>query len=186
MTSLPQRLLSAVTLSAFSALFLAGVAGCSHLSPTTTNHTADTTKTGNLLIHPKTITPSVQAVIGDYVSEGYAKRAQGYDWVAVMVRADDNDKDKINIKVRARSDIKNPTCSFDGSATLMGQDQAHGVVFQTTGSDNMAFFQFKKDKFGNDKLVIDSQDKYTLNYFCSGGGSIVGTYQKLESALELH
>jgi len=35
-------------------------------------------------------------------------------------------------------------------------------------------------------LSIDSQDKYALNYFCSGGGSIVGEYQKLEGDLELH
>ncbi|WP_367105850.1 hypothetical protein [uncultured Psychrobacter sp.] len=181
MTSLLQRLLSAVTLSAFSALFLAGVAGCSHTSPTTTADTTTTSKANNIVMHPKTLTPAMQTVIGDYVSEGYAKRSQGYDWVAVMVRADDNNKDGINISVRARSDVKKPTCTFDGSATLMGQDKAHGVVFQTTANDSKVFLQFK-----DEQLTIDSEDKYALNRFCSGGGSIVGAYQKLEGGLELN
>ena len=63
----------------------------------------------------------------------------------------------------------------------MGQDDAHGVIFQSNINDSTAFFQFK-----DDTLSIDSQDKYALNYFCSGGGSIVGEYQKLEGDLELH
>lgn len=126
-------------------------------------------------------TPAIQKVVGDYASLGYDKRAQGNDWVGVMVRADEvNDGDQINIKVRARSDIKNPTCHFDGKATLMGQDKAHGVIFQTPVNDSMAFFQFK-----DGKLTIDSQDKYALNQFCSGGGTLVGDYQKLSSDLEL-
>ena len=126
-----------------------------------------------------TITPAVQAVVGDYASEDYAKRAQGYDWVGVMIRSDDNEQ--IDIKVRARSDIKKPTCQFDGKATFMGQDDAHGIIFQSKVNDSTAFFQFK-----DDKLTIDSQDKYALNYFCSGGGTIVGEYQKLAGQLELN
>ena len=125
------------------------------------------------------VTPAVQAVIGDYADEGYEQRAQGYDWVGAIIRADGNDK--ISIKVRARSDIKKPTCQFDGQATLMGQDDAHGIIFQSKVNDSMAFFQFK-----DDKLTIDSQDKYALNYFCSGGASLVGSYQKLAGNLELN
>lgn len=126
-------------------------------------------------------TPAIKMVVGDYASLGYDKRAQGNDWVGVVVRADDvNDGDQINIKVRARSDIKNPTCHFDAKATLLGQDKAHGVIFQTTVNDSRAFFQFK-----DGKLTIDSQDKYALNQFCSGGGTLVGDYQKLSSDLEL-
>ena len=125
-----------------------------------------------------TIMPAVQAVVGDYASEDYANRTQGYDWVGVMIRAEGNEQ--IDIKVRARSDIKKPTCQFDGKATLMGQDEAHGVFFQTKVDDSAVFFQFK----GN-KLTIDSQDRYVLNRFCSGGGTIVGEYKKLAGDLEL-
>ena len=87
---------------------------------------------------------------------------------------------QIDIKIRARSDVKKPTCHFDGNATLMGQDDAHGIIFQSKVNDSTAFFQFK-----DDKLTIDSQDKYALNYFCSGGGTLVGDYQKLAGDLEL-
>lgn len=123
--------------------------------------------------------PAVQAVVGDYADEGYAKRAQGYDWIGVMIRAEGNEQ--IDIKVRARSDIKKPTCHFDGKATLMGQDDAHGIIFETIANDSKVFLQFK-----GDKLTIDSQDQYALNYFCSGGGTIVGDYKKLSGKLELN
>ena len=150
------------------------LSSCNNMTPSVNNQT---TKQPNAAV-----TPAVQAVVGDYASDGYAKRAQGYDWVGVMIRADGADNgEQIDIKVRARSDVKKPTCHFDGKATLMGQDDAHGVIFQSKVNDSTAFFQFK-----DDKLTIDSQDKYALNYFCSGGGSIVGEYQKLEGDLELH
>ena len=123
--------------------------------------------------------PMVQAVVGDYADAGYENRSQGYDWVGVMVRAESDQQ--IDIKVRSRSDIKKPTCQFDGTASLMGQDKAHGVIFQTKVNDSTAFFQFK-----DGMLTIDSQDKYALNYFCSGGASLVGDYQKLEGDLALN
>lgn len=163
--------LFATTAAVLFATTTLSMTGCSYGH---NEHVSTTVNSANV-----TQTPAVQKVIGDYASEGYAKRAQGDDWVAVTVSPDATSA--INIKVRARSDIKKPTCHFDGQATLMGQDNAHGVIFQTTVSDSMAFFQFKEGQ-----LTIDSQDKYVLNKFCSGGGSIVGEYQKLAEKLELH
>ncbi len=145
--------------------------GCSHGH---SEHVSTTANSANI-----TRTSAVQKVVGYYASEGYAKRAQGYDWVAVKVSLDGTNA--INIKVRARSDVKKPTCKYDGKASLMIQDAAHGIIFQSEVNDSMAFFQFK-----DDTLTIDSQDSYALNYFCSGGGSIVGEYQKLAEKLELH
>ena len=151
-----------------AALF--ALSGCNNMTPSV-NHQA--------IKQPKAdVMPAVQAVVGDYADEGYEKRAQGYDWVGVMVRAESDQQ--INIKVRARSDIKKPSCQFDGKATLMGQDDAHGIIFQSKVNDSTAFFQFK-----DDKLTIDSQDKYALNYFCSGGGTLIGDYQKLTTDLEI-
>ena len=121
---------------------------------------------------------STNKVSADYATADYDKRAQGYDWVGVMVRADDDRQ--IDIKVRSRSDIKKPTCHFDGKATLMGQDTAHGTIFQAKVNGSTAFFQFK-----DDSLIIDSPDKYALNYFCSGGGSLAGEYKKLATNLEI-
>ena len=159
----------------FSVFFTTSVAlfalsGCNNVTPSV-NHQAIKQPIDDVM-------PAVQAVVGDYADEGYEKRAQGYDWVGVMVRAESDQQ--INIKVRARSDIKKPSCQFDGKATLMGQDDAHGIIFQSKVNDSTAFFQFK-----DDKLTIDSQDKYALNYFCSGGGTLVGDYQKLTTDLEI-
>ncbi|KRG35282.1 hypothetical protein AK822_07115 [Psychrobacter sp. P11F6] len=151
-----------------AALF--ALSGCNNVAPSV-NHQAIKQPIADVM-------PAVQAVVGDYADEGYEKRAQGYDWVGVMVRAESDQQ--INIKVRARSDIKKPSCQFDGKATLMGQDDAHGIIFQSKVNDSTAFFQFK-----DDKLTIDSQDKYALNYFCSGGGTLVGDYQKLTTDLEI-
>ncbi|WP_430737002.1 hypothetical protein [Psychrobacter sp. VH5] len=121
--------------------------------------------------------PMMQAVVGDYADAGYENRSQGYDWVGVMVRAESDRK--IDIKVRSRSDIKKQTCQFDGKATLRGQDAAHGTIFEAQANDSTVFFQFK-----DNMLTIDSPDKYALNYFCSGGGSLAGEYQKLVEDLE--
>lgn len=164
---------------------LATLTGCNNVSPAAQNSSAATSTVMPItLMQPATkipadLSPAMQAVISDYASASYAKRAQGSDWVAVMISA--NGTEQINIKVRARSDVKKPTCIFDGQATLIGQDNAHGVIFETTANDSKVFLQFK-----GDKLTIDSADKYALNTFCSGGGSIVGDYQKLAGKVELN
>jgi len=180
---------------------LAALTGCNSMSPTTNsaNHStvksvASTTSTlpaiqnndlGDNVSADKVSTDKVSTdkvstdkVSADYATADYDKRVQGYDWVGVMVRADGDRQ--IDIKVRSRSDIKKPTCHFDGKATLMGQDTAHGMIFQSTVNGSTAFFQFK-----DDKLIIDSTDKYALNYFCSGGGSLAGEYKKLAVGLEI-
>ena len=162
-----------ILLMAFATSTLIGLTSCQSLATDSGFKIAAT--------NPKqeTLSPAVQMVTGDYVSTGYDERAQGSDWVAVIVEP--YGKDQIDIKVRARSDIKKPTCTFDAKATLMGQDKAHGAVFQTPVNNSMAFFQFKENK-----LTIDSADQYVLNYFCSGGGSIVGEYQKLKGNVALN
>ena len=170
---------------------LAALTGCNSMSPTvnSANHStvksvASTTSTlpaiqnndlGDNVSADKFSTDKVSA---DYATADYDKRVQGYDWVGVMVRADGDRQ--IDIKVRSRSDIKKPTCHFDSKATLMGQDTAHGMIFQSKVNGSTAFFQFK-----DDSLIIDSPDKYALNYFCSGGGSLAGEYKKLAEGLEI-
>lgn len=167
--SLPRYSHIFATLSLTASALLALI-GCTNTTPSTDTSTVKQTTA--------TITPAVQAVVGDYASEGYANRAQGYDWVGVIVRP--SGSQEIDLTVRSRNDIKKPTCSFKGKATLMGQDDAHGIIFKTKVDNSAVFFQFK-----NDKLTIDSQDKYALNYFCSGGATLVGDYQKLAGNLEL-
>ena len=168
------RFFAALSLTSAALLTLSG---CNNT--TKANVDNHSTMQPNAMLSTATTSPAVQIIVGDYASEDYVKRAQGYDWVGVIIRADGNEQ--IDIKVRARSDIKKPTCQFDGTATFMGQDDAHGVIFQSKVNDSTAFFQFK-----DDMLTIDSQDKYALNYFCSGGATLVGNYEKLEDDLELN
>ena len=164
---LPQRVLFITT-----AVFIA-LTGCNNVSPSITNATTPVVVQSQTLL-----SPALQTVVGDYVSDGYDKRQQGNDWVGVMIRP--SGSEQIDIKVRSRSDIKKPTCNFDGKATLMGQDNAHGIIFQTIANDSVTFLQFKEDK-----LTIDAQNKYALNYFCSGGATLAGDYQKIDGSLNI-
>ena len=151
--------------------------GCNNVSPT--EQKIATSHIKSAVIPSTAMQPAIQQVVGDYASEGYDKRVEGYDWVGVQIRP--FGAAEINIKVRARRDIKKPTCSFDGTATLMGQDDAHGIIFQTMANDSVTFLQFK-----DGMLTIDAQDKYALNTFCSGGATLAGDYQKLKGNLELN
>ena len=152
---------------------LAAVTGCHNVTPA-----VKSSANNAVAVHSIPVDVMKDYISGDYASADYDKRAQGYDWVGVMVRAESDQQ--IDIKVRSRSDIKKQTCQFDGKATLMGQDAAHGTIFQAQANDSTVFFQFK-----DNMLTIDSPDKYALNYFCSGGGSLAGEYQKLVEDLAI-
>ncbi|GAA0799895.1 hypothetical protein [Psychrobacter piscatorii] len=156
---------------------LAAVTGCHNVTPAVKNSAHSAVAVHSI---PVDVVSDVMKdyISGDYASADYDKRAQGYDWVGVMVRAESDQQ--IDIKIRSRSDIKKQTCQFDGKATLMGQDAAHGTIFQAQANDSTVFFQFK-----DNMLTIDSPDKYALNYFCSGGASLAGEYQKLAEDLEI-
>ena len=152
---------------------LAAVTGCHNVTPA-----VKSSANNAVAVHSIPVDVMKDYISGDYASADYDKRAQGYDWVGVMVRAESDQQ--IDIKVRSRSDIKKQNCQFDGKATLMGQDAAHGTIFQAQANDSTVFFQFK-----DNMLTIDSPDKYALNYFCSGGGSLAGEYQKLVEDLAI-
>ncbi|HBL97193.1 MULTISPECIES: hypothetical protein [Psychrobacter] len=152
---------------------LAAVTGCHNVTPA-----VKSSANNAVAVYSIPVDVMKDYISGDYASADYDKRAQGYDWVGVMVRAESDQQ--IDIKVRSRSDIKKQTCQFDGKATLMGQDAAHGTIFQAQANDSTVFFQFK-----DNMLTIDSPNKYALNYFCSGGASLAGEYQKLTEDLAI-
>ncbi len=114
-------------------------------------------------------------VTGNYVSEGFATRDQGADWVAVNI---ENTNDSvIKIAIRSRADIKKPTCTFDAVAEK--QDASTYVAV----SDNKKIIF----KFTGDQLTISpaqEADRGLLNYFCSGGASIAGDYLKTTDSVQ--
>ena len=120
----------------------------------------------------------IAMVVGKYASSDYHKRAEGYDWVTVDILADknvDSSAEKIRVHVQSRSDIKNPTCSYQGTASFVGQDAVHGAIFQHTLADNsLVFYQIK-----DGVLTIGSDSKTALSYYCSGGATLAGEYRKV-------
>ena len=103
-----------------------------------------------------------------YVSDGYAQQAQGQDWVMVTLSPSAT-QDTLTLSVQSRSDIKKPTCQFEGSAKLV----AAGHYLVQVGSAHIDVYP------SNESVRIDSQDGANLNYYCSGGASLVGTYSRL-------
>ncbi|PNK59585.1 hypothetical protein [Psychrobacter sp. FDAARGOS_221] len=105
---------------------------------------------------------------------------------------------KISLSLSSLSTAKNasngqqPACEYRGTATLMGQDALHGLIYtipvssllnnksaaQSNASETnkstdngLLFFRFKEGV-----LSIDSNNPTVLNSFCTGSTSIKGDY----------
>lgn len=106
---------------------------------------------------------------GLYVCEGYAKRAEGSDWVSINVSP--AEAEQLKIEVRSRTDIKKTTCTFDAVAdrkndsTYVAVHEGKNILFTFTDAD----------------LTIateNPEDSDMLHFFCSGGATLAGTYAK--------
>lgn len=114
-------------------------------------------------------------VEGNYVSADYEKKNEGYDWVAVIVNKSSDST--ITVSVRSRSDIKKPTCTFDNTAYKLNDS-----TYTTTTDGKVIHYVFAKNSItiGTEK----QEDSALLNYYCSGGGSLAGTYTKISVPLD--
>ena len=127
----------------------------------------------------KTTEPAKQESIslsGNYVTDDYLQRNEGYDWVAV--RVNELTDSLLKISIRSRADLKKPTCTFD--AIAIKQDST-GKYKASVDGNSILFV------FGNQSLTIndDPQSTYSNpNYFCSGGGTIAGVYTKIDEPLD--
>lgn len=114
-------------------------------------------------------------VLGNYVSEDYAKRNEGYDWVSVSVSPAENGQ--LKISVRSRADQKEPTCTYDVVA-----QEVNDTTYQAKVKEKTVLFKFTKGK-----ISITTQKKENealLNFYCAGGASIGGTYFKIDESLD--
>lgn len=114
-------------------------------------------------------------IIGNYVSEEYNKRNDGYDWIAVSVK--NISDEKIAIKIRSRADKKKPTCTLDATAF-----KQNDTVYKASVNGTSILFSFDKNN-----ILINSEDKNNANelyFFCSGGASIAGKYSKINTPLD--
>lgn len=112
---------------------------------------------------------------GNYVSASYEKRSEGYDWIAVSVKQ--NSQDEIAVSVRSRADKKKPTCTFDAIAKKLNAN-----TFKALVNGKAVLFTYKDNSISISTENPD--DSGILNFYCSGGASIAGEYQKINEPLD--
>lgn len=115
------------------------------------------------------------SLAGNYVSEGYAKRSEGYDWVAVSISEAKNEQ--IAIFIRSRADKKKPTCTFDAKAEKVDD---HLYESQINGKT----IQFEFTDAGINITAKNQEDEGLLYFYCNGGASISGIYSKINEPLD--
>ena len=123
-----------------------------------------------------TETPSIQEVdfSGNYVSNDYSKRHEGFDWTAVLI---EYEKSKIIVSVRSRADKKKPTCTFDTKAIKVDDNTFKSVV----EGKSILF------RISNNTLTISPEkpeDEGVLFFYCSGGSSLAGSYTLLQESID--
>ncbi|WP_296702654.1 hypothetical protein [Algoriphagus sp.] len=119
--------------------------------------------------------PESNPVLGNYVSDGYSKKSEGYDWVSVAVTALEGDK--IKIIVRSRADKKRPTCTFDATAEKVDEN-----TYKSWIEDQAVFYNFN----GNQLTIAleNPENEGVLSFYCSGGATVAGSYMKIEGELD--
>lgn len=112
---------------------------------------------------------------GNYVNNSYNQRKEGYDWVAVIVSKEKDNQ--LKIAVRSRADKKKPTCTFDVIAQKFDENTYTSVV-----QDKKVLFHFSENSISIE--TEKKEDSGILNFYCSGGASIAGTYTKINEPLD--
>ncbi|AUS06599.1 hypothetical protein [Pseudotamlana carrageenivorans] len=114
-------------------------------------------------------------VSGNYITEDYIQRNEGYDWGAVIVNQ--IDENTIYVKVRSRVDKKKATCTFDTKATKKSDG-----VYAANVSEKTVLFTFND---GNLNIGTENaEDETALYFYCSGGATFAGDYSKFDGELD--
>lgn len=114
-------------------------------------------------------------ILGNYVSDGYSKRSEGYDWVSIAVT--ETQSNHLNISVRSRADKKKPTCTFDTKAF-----KKNDSIYESNYDGKNIIFHFNENN-----LTISTENPENLNllyFFCNGGATLAGTYQRINEDLD--
>lgn len=112
---------------------------------------------------------------GNYVSDDYNLRNEGYDWVGVIVKPLNEFQAKVS--VRSRIDLKKASCTFDNIAQIENDS-----VLVCNVDGNTILFEFTNE--GLNIKPKTEQDENALYFFCSGGGTLKGFYKKLDGELD--
>lgn len=112
---------------------------------------------------------------GNYVSDAYEKRNEGYDWVAVTIKEIINNQ--LYVTFRSRADKKRPTCTFDGTFYKINDH-----IYHTFVEGKEVLLDIQKDTL--EVKTKHSGDEGVLAFYCSGGANLAGKYHKINSALD--
>ena len=114
---------------------------------------------------------------GSYATESYKKRSEGYDWIKIDITKDENQI--YTIKIDSRSDIKKPTCQVVMKAKRVSEDTLEDLYEKKPNNFKDTKIYFKVSDTGLEIYTKDFKDRFLLMYFCSGGGSIGGSYYRI-------
>ena len=161
----PNGTMTKTTMLAFACVLAPVIAGCKSDS-----EPADT-KDASI----EQATASSVDFSGNYVSPDYEQRGEGYDWVAVSIAQ--RTADELSASVRSRADRKKPTCTFDGTAYQLQEN-----IFRSVVEGKTILFTF----VGNVVSISteNPDDAGILNFYCSGGASIAGEYERIDGPLD--
>ena len=114
-------------------------------------------------------------IAGNYVDDDYGKKAEGYDWVAVLVERKSDDK--LDISIRSRADKKKPTCFMNADA-----EKVNDKVYKATVDYVPVLFTFDG---GNVTISAERPgDGDRLHFYCNGGATVAGTYAKIDGPID--
>lgn len=115
-------------------------------------------------------TANATAQTKSYVSDDYHNRKQGYDWVAVETteQADNS----LKVQIRSRIDKKKPTCTFDGIAYPVSTN-----LYKIRQGDMTLNLTLNANSI--DITPAQDSDHHKAMMYCSGGGSLIGTYKQV-------
>lgn len=146
-------------------------------------HTLITLTLAALIISGCTISPypkghedTTEAVVGNYVSSGYAQRDQGQDFVTVSVTPEIGKA--INIKIRSRADVKKaPICNFDAKV-YWSEPSVYESIY------DYATIRYLFNDNGLHIETVKPENGAILEQFCTDGVSIAGDYHKIDAYIE--
>lgn len=160
-------MMNSVNVFFLSFCFFFSIAGCKNsVGSSSSTTTAPEQKTTSILEFDPT---------GQYVTDSYSKRKEGYDWISVLVQ--EISKNSVSISVRSRADKKNPSCTFDCKA-----EKITDSTYQSTVEGKIILFSFTKESISISTANLE--DDALLYFFCGGGATIKGKYSKIYESID--
>lgn len=122
-----------------------------------------------------TIEQTSENFIGDFVTEEYKNREDGYDWTVVRILQ--NELGELSAEISSRSDLKRPSCRW---ATQL--DTLDEQTLVTSFMDETILFKVKGDSLWIEGDSPEADE--LLHFFCNGGASLKNSYTRIHEPLD--